>query len=67
MSVYTVELAKGTNIPSEITPSRGPPSSPKMLSDICKTVEPAYSQRKERPMTMRPNKQLSNFDKCSDM
>jgi hypothetical protein len=38
----TVELAHGTNIPSEITPSKGPPSNPNILKDICKTVEPTF-------------------------
>lgn len=48
------ELAKGTNIPNEITPNRGPPRMPNMLKLICKTVAPTYSQRNDNPMVNNP-------------
>ena len=38
----TLAFAKGMNMPSEMTPSRGPPSKPKMLKEICNTVVPKY-------------------------
>ena len=49
------EFANGTNMPSEITPSRGPPSIPKMLRDIWRTVLPACSHRNDSAIVEMPN------------
>ena len=38
----TNEFAYGTNMPSEMTPSKGPPSKPNKLRANCKTVLPKY-------------------------
>lgn len=37
-----------------MTPSKGPPSIPNMLKDICKTVVPAYSHKNESPIVIMP-------------
>lgn len=38
-----------------MTPSKGPPNRPKMLSEICNTVEPTYSHRNDKTTVKSPN------------
>ena len=56
------ELAHGTNIPSEITPSNGPPKIPNTIKDICRTVAPTYSHKNERLIVSKPKKAANNFE-----
>lgn len=50
-------------MPSEITPSSGPPRRPNIESDICRTVAPSFSHKNARPTVIIPNIAAINIKK----
>lgn len=52
--VITHELANLQNMPSEMTPSRGPPSRPNIERAIWRAVEPMYWHAYARPSVITP-------------
>lgn len=50
----THELANLQNMPSDMTPRRGPPSRPNIDRAIWRAVEPIYWQANARPSVITP-------------